>query len=94
MHYWTGDMKEEKQLAYKSMREVEGGRVRRNSQMYKPLTQNIQVGCLVWYFDPGVLPGTSHNLRSIWTGLYHVTKVIAPTLAEIKPVYYPAKKFW
>ena len=38
--------------------------VRRNAQMYKPLTQNIQVGGLVWYFDPRIIPGTSHKLRS------------------------------
>ena len=44
-------MMEERQQANKSMREVQGGRVRRNTQMYKPLTQNIQAGCLVWYFD-------------------------------------------
>ena len=34
---------------YKSMSEVKGRRVRWNAQMYKPLTQNIRVGCLVWY---------------------------------------------
>ena len=41
MYHWTGDMMEERQQAYKSMREVQGGRVRGNTQMYKPLTQNI-----------------------------------------------------
>ena len=61
MYHWTGDMMEERQCVYKSMREVQGGRVRRNAQMYKPLTQNIRVGCLVWYFDPRVIPGTSHK---------------------------------
>ena len=47
MYQWNGDMLEERQLTYKSMRAVQGGRVRRNAQMYKPLTQNIRVGCLV-----------------------------------------------
>ena len=47
MYQWTGDMLEERQCAYKSMREVQGGRVRWNAQVYKPLTQNIRVGCLV-----------------------------------------------
>ena len=47
MYQWTGDMLEERQRAYKRMREVQGGRVRRNAQIYKPLTQNIRVGCLV-----------------------------------------------
>ena len=41
MYRWTGDMMDERQRAYKSMREVQGGRVRRNAQMYKPLSQNI-----------------------------------------------------
>ena len=41
MYHWTGNMLEEKQEAYQSMREVQGGRVRRNAQMYKPMTQNI-----------------------------------------------------
>ena len=63
MYQWTGDMFEERQHAYKSMREVQGGRVQRNKQMYKPLIQNIRVGCLVCYFDPRIIPGTSHKLR-------------------------------
>ena len=33
MYQWTGDMLEERQGAYKSMREVQGGRVRQNTQM-------------------------------------------------------------
>ena len=36
MYHWTGDMMEERQRAYKSMRKVQGGRVWRNAQMYKP----------------------------------------------------------
>ena len=59
--------------------------------MYKPLTQNIRVGCLVWYFDSRVIPATSHKLRSFWAGPYRVDKLIAPSLAEIKPVYYPGE---
>ena len=51
-NHWTGDMLEERQHAYKSMREVQGGKVRPNAQMNKALTQNIQAGYLVWYFDP------------------------------------------
>ena len=34
MYHWTGDMREERQQAYKSMREIHGRRVRRNAQMY------------------------------------------------------------
>ena len=34
-------------------------------------------------------PGTSHKLRSFWAGPYHVTKLIALALAEIKLVNYP-----
>ena len=85
-------MLEERQHAYKSMREVQGGRVQRNVQLYKPLTQNIRVGCLVWYFDPRIILGTSHKLRSLWAGPYRVSKLIAPSLAEIKPVYYPREE--
>ena len=59
--------------------------------MYKPLTQNIRVGCLVWYFDSRVIPATSHKLRSLWAGPYRVEKLLAPSLAEIKPVYYPGE---
>ena len=51
MYQWTGDMLEERHCAYKSMKDVQGGRVRWNAQMYKLLTQNIQAGCLVWYFN-------------------------------------------
>ena len=60
--------------------------------MYKPLTQNIRVGCLVWYLDERIIPGISHKLRSFWAGSYRVSKLIAPSLAEIKPVYYPGEE--
>ena len=60
--------------------------------MYKLLTQNIRVGCLVWYFDPRIIPGTSHKLRSFWAGPYQVSRLIAPALAEIKPVHYPGEE--
>ena len=84
MYQWTEDMLEERQRAYKSMREVQGVRVRRNGQMYKPLTQNIRAGCLVWYFDHRIIPGTSHKLRSFWAAVpYQVSRLIAPALAEI-----------
>ena len=63
MYQWNRDMIEERQRANKSMREVQSGRVRRSEQLYKPLTQNIRVGCLVWYFDSRVIPATSHKLR-------------------------------
>ena len=89
MYHWTGNMMKERQCAYESMREVQGGRARWNSQMCKPLTQNIQVRYFVCYFDPRGIFGTSHKLRSFRAGPYCVTKLIAPALAEIKPVYYP-----
>ena len=60
--------------------------------MYKLLTQNIRVGCLVWYFVPRIIPGNCHKLRSFWAGQYSVSKLIAPSLAEIKPVYYPGEE--
>ena len=60
--------------------------------MYKPLTPNIQARCLVWYFDPRIIPGTIHKLRAFWVGPYWVMKLIAPVLAEIKPVYYPGEE--
>ena len=59
---------------------------------YKPLTQNIRVGCLLGYFDPRIIPGTSHKLRLFWARPYHVSKLIDLSLAEIKPVYYPRKE--
>ena len=85
---------EERQHDYKIMTEVQGRRVRGNAQMYKPLTQKIEVGCLVWYFDPRVIPGKSHKLRSFWEGPYCVTKLIALALAEIKPFTTLVKKGW
>ena len=74
------------------MRDVQGKKVRQNAQMYKPLTQNIQASCLVWYFDPRIIPGTSHKLRSFWAGPYQVSRLIAPAWAEIKLVYYPGEE--
>ena len=46
----------------------------------------------MWYFDPRINPGTSHKLRSFWAGPYWVSKLIAPSPAEIKPVYYPGEE--
>ena len=92
MYQWTEDMLEERQHAYISLREVQGGRVRWNAQLYKPLTQNIRVGCPVWYFDLRIIPDTSHKLRWFWAGPYWVFKLIAPALAENKPVYYPREE--
>ena len=45
----------------------------------------------MWYFNPIIL-GTTHKLRSFWTGPYPVSRWIAPALAEIKPVYYPEEE--
>ena len=91
MYHWTGDMMEERQRASKSMREVKSRRVWLSTQMYKPFRQNIRVGCLDWYFDTRIIPGTSHKMRSFWAGPYHYTKLIALALAEIKSVYYPGE---
>ena len=74
------------------MSKVQGRRVWGKAQMYKPLTQNIRAGCLVWYFDPRIIAGTSHKLRSFWVGPYRVSRLIASALAKIKPVYYPGEK--
>ena len=72
--------------------DVQGRRVWQNAQMYKPLIQNIPVGCLAWYFDPRIIPGTSHKLILFWAEQNQVSKLIAPALAEIKPVYYPGEE--
>ena len=74
------------------MGEVQDGTGRRHAQMYKPLAQNIRAGCLVWYFDPRIIPGTSHKLRSFSARPYQVSRLIASALAEIKPVYYPGEE--
>ena len=39
----------------------------RKSKVERPDVQTfnpIQAGCLVWYFDPRIIPGTRHKLRS------------------------------
>ena len=46
----------------------------------------------MWYFDSRIIPGTSHKLRSFWAGPFRVSKLIALSLAEIKPVYYPGEE--
>ena len=40
----------------------------------------------------GIIAGTSHKLRSFWVGPYRVSRIIAPSLAEIKHMYYPEKE--
>ena len=42
--------------------------------------------------DIRIISGTSHKLRSFWAGPYQVSRLIAPALAEIKPVYYPGEE--
>ena len=44
-----------------------------------------------WYFDPRIVPGTSHRLRLFWARPYQVTKLIVPSLADINPLYYPGE---
>ena len=56
------------------------------------INQNIRAGCLVWYYDLRIIPGTSHKLRSFWAGPRRVLRLIAPALGEIKPVYYPGEE--
>ena len=85
-------MMEDRQHAYKTMREVQGEKVQPNAQMYKPLTQNVQARWLGWYFDPRITLGISHNLRSFWAGPYRVMKLIASALVKIKLVYYPGEE--
>ena len=95
MYHWTGDILEERHYACKGMREVQGGRIRRNAQMYKQLTQNIRAICLVWYFDPRIpriIHGTIYKLRLFWAGPYCFMKLITPALAVIKPVYFPGEE--
>ena len=46
----------------------------------------------MWYFDPRIIPGISHKRRLFWAGPYRVSRLIAPALAEIKPVYYPGEE--
>ena len=62
MYPWTVDMLEERQLAYRSMRDLQSGRIRQNVWMYKPLTQNIRAGYSVWYFNPRIIPGTRRKI--------------------------------
>ena len=50
------------------------------------------MGCLVWYSRPRIIPGTSHKLRSFRAVPFGISKLIAPSLAEIKPVYYPGEE--
>ena len=89
MYHWSGNMPKERQKSYQSMREVQGAKSEADAQIFKPLKQNNQTRCLVLYFHPRVIPGTIHKLRSFWARSYLVTKLIAPALAEINPVYYP-----
>ena len=60
--------------------------------MYKPLNQHIKEGSLVWHFDPKIIVGTSHKLRSFWVEPYRVSRIIALSLAEIKHMYYSEKE--
>ena len=91
MYQWMGDMLEETKCLQKHERctmwksTVEPPDV-------QTINQNIRAGCLVWYYDPRIIPGTSHKLRSFWAGPHRVLRLIAPALGEIKPVYYPGEK--
>ena len=46
----------------------------------------------MWHFDPRIIAGTSHKLRSFWVIPYRVSRIIALALAEIKHMYYPEKE--
>ena len=92
MFSWTETLRRRFQEAYQGMRQKQNEAVRRNTQLYKPLTQHIKEGSLVWHFDPRVIAETSHKLRSSWIRPYRVLRIIAPSLAEINHMHYPEKK--
>ena len=48
----------------------------------------VKAGCLVWYFDPRITPGTSHKLRSFLVG----PCLIVLALAETKLLYFPGEE--
>ena len=89
MYHWTGNrLKDEAE----TLSDYEGGQRWKNAKMYKPFRKNIKAICLVWYFDPRVVPGTSHKLLCFWYGPYQVTLLKAPALAEIKTMQYPREE--
>ena len=87
MFSWTETWWRRFQRAYQGMRQNQNQAVRRNAQLNKPLTQHVKEGSLVWHFDPRIIAGTSHKLRSFWVGPYRVSRIIALSLAEIKHMY-------
>ena len=92
MFSWTETLWRRFHKSYQGMRQKQDQAVQRNTQLYKPLTQHIKEGSLVWHFDPRIIAGTNHKLRSFWFEPYWVSRKIAPSLAEIKHMYYPEKE--
>ena len=92
MFSWIETLQRRFQEAYQGMKQKQNQALRRNDQLYKPLTQHFKEGSLVWHFDPRIIAGTSHKLRSFWVGTYRVSRIIAPSLVEIKHMYYPEKE--
>ena len=84
MYQWTGDRLEERQLAYKRMRDVQAGRVQGNAQMYKHLTQNIRVGCLVLLFYSKNHPWNQSQAEIILGGTVLSVKTDSSSLGKDK----------
>ena len=89
MYHWTGNMLEERQHAYKSMREVQGGTLRCTSRQHRISGPDVYFGILIL---GRIIPGTSHKVRSFWAGPYRVMKLNALALPEIKLLYYPGEE--
>ena len=69
---------------------------RLKSKAERPDVQTVNPEYQRWFssveFLSTIIPGTSHTLRLFWVGPYQVSRLIAPVLAEIKPVYYPREE--
>ena len=73
------------------MRERQQQTVRRNSQYYKPILNQFNIGQWVWIFDPKIIPGSCVKLRSYWAGPYNIVRLMAVALAKVIAVYKQGK---
>ena len=88
---WPETIQERFQTAYVGMRDKQQQTIQRNTQYYKPILNQFNIGQWVWIFDPRIIPGSCDKIRSYWSGPYKIIRLMAPALTEFIAVFEQGK---
>ena len=76
MYQWTGDMLEKKNCLQEHERCARWKSRGEGPDVQTFYPEHSSRLSMVWYFNPRIIPGTSHKLRLFWAGPYQVSRLI------------------